>query len=82
MNVVSNHFHVKVDNFEEIHIFSVHHTPKIPLDNVMLRRKLLEDNREKIKAYIGKISFYQDQPVISGNNIYSQKAPMSENFEI
>lgn len=52
-NVVSNHFHVKVEDFEEIYIFSVHYNPKIPLDNVQLRRKLLEDNRDRIKAYIG-----------------------------
>lgn len=55
-NVVSNHFHVKVEDFEEIYIFSVHYNPKIPLDNVQLRRKLLEDNRDRIKAYIGTLN--------------------------
>ena len=53
INVVTNHYHVDVEPFEDIHIFSVHYNPKIPFDNVILRRKLLEDNREKIKNYIG-----------------------------
>ncbi len=58
-NVVSNHFHVKIEDFEEIYIFSVHYNPKIPLDNVQLRRQLLENNRDRIKAYIGIHQFMQ-----------------------
>ena len=73
--MVSNHFHVKVDDFSLIYIFSVHYNPKIPLDNTVLRRRLLEENREKLKGFI-------EGPVISGNNIYSTKAPLTESFEI
>lgn len=73
--MVSNHFPVKVEGFTVIYIFSVHFNPKIPFDNTILRRRLLEENREKIKAYIEK-------PVISGNNIYSTVQPLAENFEI
>lgn len=73
--MVSNHFHVKVDDFSLIYIFSVHYNPKIPLDNTILRRRLLEENREKLKGFI-------EGPVISGNNIYSTKAPLTETFEI
>jgi len=54
LEVATNHFKVEVEQFEEIYIFSVIYNPKIPLDNVILRRKLLEENREKIKAFIGK----------------------------
>ena len=45
LNVVSNHFPVKVEDFEVIYIFSVHFNPKIPLDNTTLRRRLLDDNK-------------------------------------
>ena len=54
INVVTNHFPVNVKDFELIHIFSVHYTPKIPLDNTTLRRRLLEENRERMKDYISK----------------------------
>lgn len=53
LNVATNHFKVEVEQFEQIHIFSVIYNPKIPLDNVILRRKLLEENRDKIKAFVG-----------------------------
>lgn len=75
MPICTNHFHVKVDIFEQIYIFSIRYTPMIPLDNVVLRRKLLEQGRDKLKVYL-------DNPVISGNNIYSTKPGLSESFEI
>lgn len=42
LQVATNHFKVEVAQFEQIYIFSVIYNPKIPLDNVLLRRKLLE----------------------------------------
>lgn len=53
MPICTNHFHVKVDIFEQIYIFSIRYTPMIPLDNVVLRRKLLEQGRDKLKVYLG-----------------------------
>ena len=79
---MSNHFPVKVEGFSVIYIFSVHFNPKIPLDNTILRRRLLEENRDKIKAYIGNLLIYLEKPVISGNNIYSTVKPLAEVFEI
>jgi len=82
LNVVSNHFPVKVEGFTVIYIFSVHFNPKIPFDNTILRRRLLEENKDRIKAYIGNTMIYLETPVISGNNIYSTVKPLAELFEI
>jgi hypothetical protein len=73
LNITTNHFHVEVSNFEEIHIFSVFFTPKIPYDNGTLRREVLEAGMQTIKQYV-------DNPVISGNNIYSTQPSRSELF--
>ena len=48
----------------------------------MLRRRLLEENRDKIKNYIGTSLHILERPVISGNNIFSTSSPLETTFEI
>lgn len=50
-------------------------TPKISYDNAVLRSSLLEEGMDKIKVFI-------DNPVISGNNIYTVSPTKSDLFEI
>lgn len=75
MAITTNHFHVEVEPFEEIHIFSLQYTPKIPYDNAALRREVIEAALPALRAQI-------DMPVLSGNNIYSTKAARSQEFEV
>jgi aubergine-like protein len=75
MNITTNHFHVQVENFEEIHIFSLHFAPKIPYDNAARRREVLDAAMPALRAHI-------DSPVVSGSNLYSTRASSSEAFEV
>jgi len=56
---------------EEIHIFRIKITPQIALDDRATRKALLEATLSDIKKYIS-------DPVISGFNIYSTKAPVEK----
>ena len=73
LKICTNHFHVEVDNIEEIHIYSIFYTPMIPYDDVALRRQILEEGNAKIKLLI-------ENPVISGNNIYTTRPIIQEQF--
>jgi hypothetical protein len=75
MAITTNHFHVQVEQFEEIHIFSLHFEPKIPYDNTALRREVLEAALPALRGFI-------DSPVLSGNNIYSTRAGQSAEFGV
>jgi hypothetical protein len=71
MSITTNHFHVQVENFEEIHIFSLLFNPKIPYDHAARRREVLDAALPALRQHI-------DSPVISGNNIYSTRASSAQ----
>lgn len=55
MDVVSNHFEVKItENFEKLFIFSIKFDPMIPRDNRQKRKDLLQAAWQDICAMISK----------------------------
>lgn len=75
IEVESNHYHVKVGNFETIFTYKVKFQPQINQDNKTLRNNILKSSMVEICAMI-------PNPVISGMTIYSIQKPHRGEMEM
>lgn len=65
----TNYISVRISQpIEEIYIYKVVFTPKLPADNIRERLNLLQKGLPEIRSFI-------PSPVLSGSNIYSLKPP-------
>ncbi len=74
IEVESNHYHVRIANFNVIYTFKVKFIPSINQDNKTLRNSILQKAMPDIEKMVVN-------PVISGMTIYSIMRPIKSETE-